>query len=176
MNKIAYSTLALLLNGAEALKAKQNGFMGMFTDFSVSNEESQSARGWGLDFAKKQSGTSDLVDLTEDLVEPQNLGQTATEDKDNFFQSLVQGHCDCPVCTLYSMGMCKSLNSNVPVKGIKFKNNSKNPVEMFWLDWSGKETSYGVVQPGRAMNMNTYVTHPWRCKVKGKEYDFDCIL
>ena len=56
----------------------------------------------------------------------------------------------------------RSLNSKVKVNGIKFTNAATTPIKMFWFDWKGNPVSYGVVQPGSQMSMNTYVTHPWK--------------
>jgi hypothetical protein len=56
----------------------------------------------------------------------------------------------------------RSLNSKVKVDGIKFTNAATVAIKMFWLDWKGNPVSYGVVQPGGQMRMNTFVTHPWK--------------
>jgi len=38
---------------------------------------------------------------------------------------------------------------------------------MFWIDFKGKEVSYGVLPLNGILNMSTYVTHPWVAKLKG---------
>jgi hypothetical protein len=50
---------------------------------------------------------------------------------------------------------------------INFVNKTKVPVELFWIEESGKETSYGQVAAGAAQTQNTYVAHKWRLKIAG---------
>ena len=55
------------------------------------------------------------------------------------------------------------------VNGVKFTSAATVPIEMFWLDFKGNPVSYGVIQPGSQMPMNTYVTHPWKATgIKGE--------
>ncbi|XP_055045611.2 von Hippel-Lindau-like protein [Misgurnus anguillicaudatus] len=54
----------------------------------------------------------------------------------------------------------KSLNSNDPTY-ITFMNNCREKAEGWWLDFSGIPVSYGAIKPGQALQMNTYLTHPW---------------
>ncbi|TRY57526.1 hypothetical protein DNTS_023479 [Danionella cerebrum] len=54
----------------------------------------------------------------------------------------------------------KSLNSNDPTY-MSFVNKSGRTAEAWWLNFSGSPVSYGDIQPGQAMQMNTFQTHPW---------------
>jgi len=38
---------------------------------------------------------------------------------------------------------------------------------MFWIDFTGKEVSYGHLPASGIMTMNTFVTHPWIAKMGG---------
>jgi hypothetical protein len=69
-----------------------------------------------------------------------------------------------------------SLNSNTPVNDVVFRNLSNTPVELFWLDFFGKGVSYGVIEVDGTMEMNTYMTHPWYCTVKGGQTDEVCRI
>jgi len=44
---------------------------------------------------------------------------------------------------------------------LTFNNASEETVQLFWHDYSGNLRSYGSLNPGQIMNMNTYATHPW---------------
>jgi hypothetical protein len=44
---------------------------------------------------------------------------------------------------------------------VRFTNQRKDSVELFWLDYNGKRKSYGVIPAGQAQVMQTYLTHPW---------------
>jgi hypothetical protein len=54
----------------------------------------------------------------------------------------------------------KSIDSNTPVS-VEFDNETNQTVELFWLDFNGKEVSYGQIKPGDSKFMGTYATHPW---------------
>lgn len=54
----------------------------------------------------------------------------------------------------------KSLNSDDPTY-ISFINKSNRTAEAWWLNFSGKPVSYGDINPGKSLQMNTYLTHPW---------------
>jgi len=55
----------------------------------------------------------------------------------------------------------RSLDSNTP-KRVNFTNTNDFPVEAFWLDFSGQEVKYAMIDPGNRWSVNTYATHPWR--------------
>ena len=42
----------------------------------------------------------------------------------------------------------KSWRSKVPVKGLKFKNNTDKDVEIFWVDFEEKPVRYGMIKAG----------------------------
>ena len=44
---------------------------------------------------------------------------------------------------------------------VTLKNTSNENVESFWIDYDGKERSYGVLYPGQAKVQGTYATHPF---------------
>ncbi|XP_067282995.1 von Hippel-Lindau-like protein [Pseudorasbora parva] len=54
----------------------------------------------------------------------------------------------------------KSLNSYDPTF-ISFINKSSRNAEAWWLNFLGKPVSYGCIQPGKTLEMKTYLTHPW---------------
>jgi len=45
-------------------------------------------------------------------------------------------------------------------------NSSDDPVEVFWLDYEGREQNYAVVYPGRRHQQPSYNTHYWRIRDK----------
>jgi phage-related protein len=63
----------------------------------------------------------------------------------------------------------RSIESTQKVNNIKFKNTVNEAVEMFWIDFKGKEVSYGKLPKNGIMNMSTFVTHPWVVKLAGTD-------
>jgi hypothetical protein len=57
----------------------------------------------------------------------------------------------------------KSLNSSTPLD-VRFDNETSQTVELYWLDFSGAEQSYGQIAAGQSKNMRTYATHPWKAR------------
>ena len=53
-----------------------------------------------------------------------------------------------------------SLNGNMPTS-IEFENDSVDPVDIFWIDYSGQAVLYSHLLPGQSYVQQTYVTHPW---------------
>ena len=49
---------------------------------------------------------------------------------------------------------------------VKFINKTGKDIEIFWLDFSGKEFSYGRIHSSEssALAINSFVTHPWIAK------------
>ncbi|KAL4640673.1 von Hippel-Lindau disease tumor suppressor-like [Arapaima gigas] len=54
----------------------------------------------------------------------------------------------------------RSLNSDEPTY-VDFTNTSRHDVRVWWLNFSGRPVSYGVIKPGGSLKMNTFLTHPW---------------
>jgi VHL beta domain len=52
-------------------------------------------------------------------------------------------------------------NSTEPVS-VAFTNSTSQPVEIFWVDFSGKEKGYGALAPGATVMQPTYVSQVWR--------------
>jgi hypothetical protein len=46
-------------------------------------------------------------------------------------------------------------------------NATGEPVELFWLDFDGKEKGYGAIPPGANQDVATYVSHIWRFRQNG---------
>ncbi len=44
---------------------------------------------------------------------------------------------------------------------LHFVNRTTGPVELFWLDFSGKRRSYGKIAAGQARDMSTFAGHVW---------------
>lgn len=64
---------------------------------------------------------------------------------------------------------------------VKFCNGTDSHVVLYWIDYEGQAVSFGTLIAGMAMDMDTYVTHPWifvdeetghRFKVKQKDVYF----
>jgi hypothetical protein len=45
-----------------------------------------------------------------------------------------------------------------------FKNNAKSPVDVYWMDFEGKEQKYLSIAPGKSAEQGTYSTHAWRLR------------
>lgn len=54
----------------------------------------------------------------------------------------------------------KSKNSNIETF-IRFKNESDQPVSVYWIDYNGERKKYYDLEPGKTVGGGTYVTHPW---------------
>ncbi|MFP6764597.1 MAG: hypothetical protein VB858_13300, partial [Planctomycetaceae bacterium] len=50
---------------------------------------------------------------------------------------------------------------NGPETYITFVNRTPQPVELFWVDQSGKRHSYGRIEPGREREQHTFAFHVW---------------
>jgi len=44
---------------------------------------------------------------------------------------------------------------------VVFNNSSEREVHLFWINYAGMLTSYGILSPRKRKRMNTYETHPW---------------
>ena len=45
-----------------------------------------------------------------------------------------------------------------------FKNNAKSPIDVYWVDFDGKEQKYFSVAPEKSAEQGTYSTHAWRVR------------
>jgi hypothetical protein len=60
------------------------------------------------------------------------------------------------------------------LKGVTLNlvNKTKAPVQFYWVNESGKETSYGQIAAGATQTQSTFETHKWRFKLtNGKSID-----
>ncbi len=44
---------------------------------------------------------------------------------------------------------------------IEFVNSLQESVNVFWVDYNGKEIKYATLDPGKRFLQPTYITHPW---------------
>lgn len=49
---------------------------------------------------------------------------------------------------------------------IDFENQAREPLLIYWIDYEGKEVLYRELAPGQSYRQSTFVTHPWRIRVK----------
>lgn len=47
------------------------------------------------------------------------------------------------------------------VTEVEFVNETEQPVQLFWVDGSGRRTAYNKVSPGVSIRQHTYVGHVW---------------
>jgi hypothetical protein len=66
---------------------------------------------------------------------------------------LLTGNCD-------QEGTITSLNSNDSIQ-LAFTNRSSVPVQLFWIDYSGKRVWYLDVGVNESSSIYSYATHPW---------------
>jgi len=55
----------------------------------------------------------------------------------------------------------RTSGSNGPETTVMFSNLTKSPVELFWLDQSGRRRSYGKLPAGAQRNQHTFANHVW---------------
>eukprot|EP01119_Soliformovum_irregulare_P024750 TRINITY_DN8950_c0_g1_i2.p1 TRINITY_DN8950_c0_g1~~TRINITY_DN8950_c0_g1_i2.p1 ORF type:complete len:243 (-),score=36.43 TRINITY_DN8950_c0_g1_i2:78-806(-) len=51
---------------------------------------------------------------------------------------------------------------------VEFCNESKDNVEIFWVDYNGVEVMYGTLTPNTSYIQPTYLTHPWIIRRNGE--------
>lgn len=54
----------------------------------------------------------------------------------------------------------RSLNADVPTT-VQFVNATARPVNVLWIDYTGAEVFYALLNPEQGYVQPTYVTHPW---------------
>lgn len=57
----------------------------------------------------------------------------------------------------------KSINSRTACN-IRFENRTSRRSDLLWFDYDGCAVKYCTILPGRAVNMVTFVGHPWVCR------------
>lgn len=63
-------------------------------------------------------------------------------------------------------GQSRSIASNTSVQ-VRFLNRTGGRVDVYWVDFEGRETSYGVIEPGAEWTQQTFATHLWRFRQGG---------
>jgi von Hippel-Lindau disease tumor suppressor protein len=58
------------------------------------------------------------------------------------------------------LGRVKSVEAVRPGQ-IVFRNSSRQPVEVHWVDYRGGERPYARLEPGQILEQQTYVSHAW---------------
>ncbi|WP_417667883.1 hypothetical protein [Roseibium sp.] len=58
------------------------------------------------------------------------------------------------------VGRIRSLDGNRPGQ-IVFRNNSREAVNVHWIDYNGGERAYARLEPGQMLDQQTYVSHAW---------------
>ena len=65
----------------------------------------------------------------------------------------------------------RSQSSRDRVK-VLFKNETtKGQVRLLWLNYQGDEVDYGLIGHSETMIMNTFLTHPWICRLEKDDDD-----
>ena len=72
-------------------------------------------------------------------------------------------------------GQDKSVAGTDPVD-ITFKNNSKENINVFWVDYDGQEVFYGALEPEAEHKQSTFVTHLWRIKLAENDHLIKAII
>lgn len=105
--------------------------------------------------------TVSLVDWVEDFAQPLNNGyQDYPAGTQTFLDIITQQPATAnrePTavdCALRSRASRKLVS-------LSFHNNAERTVDVYWLDFDGNEVYYFSVRPHRAIDQQTYVTHPW---------------
>ena len=44
------------------------------------------------------------------------------------------------------------------------ENLTDREIQLFWYDYEGTPTPYGIIQPGETAAQQTYATHPWEAR------------
>lgn len=57
-------------------------------------------------------------------------------------------------------GPVRSLNGDVATP-VVFRNNGRQSVKLFWMDYDGKPVLVTTIRPGDTARQNTFVTHPF---------------
>ncbi len=57
----------------------------------------------------------------------------------------------------------RSIHSQVPTQ-VTFRNETRTPVRVLWIDYQGREVPYRQLYPGESYVQPTFATHPWRVR------------
>lgn len=60
-------------------------------------------------------------------------------------------------------GEYRSVTGLIPAR-VTFVNRADRAVNVYWLDYNGKQVQYAGLRPGQATTLNGYVSHPWIAK------------
>ncbi len=61
-----------------------------------------------------------------------------------------------------------SYDSSTPVK-VKFENPLPLPVDLYWVDYQGKQVKYATIMPFSSTTVSTFFSHPWIARLAGTE-------
>ena len=86
---------------------------------------------------------------------PASLGGTVA-----LAQQLVPSSARAGIRSCSEMKNLRSQHSREPTK-ITFVNTTKTYRALNWIDFSGKQKSYGGLNPGERKTFDTFRTHPW---------------
>jgi len=71
-----------------------------------------------------------------------------------------------PLSAVYANVSCENLGSfssnqseyKIPVI---FKNTRNDPIQLYWINYSGEEEFKAILDSGEQLAQNTYISHPW---------------
>ena len=61
-----------------------------------------------------------------------------------------------------------SYDISTPVK-VKFVNSMPLPVDLYWVDYQGKQVKYATIMPFSSGTTDTFFSHPWIARLAGTE-------
>ena len=67
-----------------------------------------------------------------------------------------------PLPTITPSNVCSQ--NSVQATTLTFQNSSGRNLQLFWVDYTCKEVSYGSLGPAESKDMPTFLTHPWRVR------------
>jgi len=71
-----------------------------------------------------------------------------------------------PSPPLYSKFTCENLEHFISQSGdnaipVTFRNRRADPINIYWINYSGEEELKATVSSGKQWSVNTFLTHPW---------------
>ncbi len=69
----------------------------------------------------------------------------------------------------------KSLGGVNPTN-VRFVNAIPYEIDLYWINYKGKEKFYKSLKTGEAYTQGTFATHPWRAKLKGNQKEVDLFI
>jgi hypothetical protein len=64
---------------------------------------------------------------------------------------------------IMSFPLLKSIDTRTSI-GFNFVNKSLIPLDLYWIDWDGKEEKFGILEPGKILGGTTGFFHAWRLR------------